>query len=423
MVMYLNKGFVSAILLFCFLSVTTPSIAQQLTDKIVAIVNDDVITAIELNQRIAMLKAENRLPSFDVNVRRHQEILEGLVEERVQLQRAAQLGITVTDAEVLRLAEQTLKPRNITLEQFSKDLQKSGSNVDVFLDGLRTRLIIRQLVRRDTVRSISVTQDELDNYIKANNIQAKPKSYDLSFLLVTAPESEEKSQELIDAVQKAKVESTDASLATLIKTLSKQGIKAQQKDVGVLSDDKLPDLFVDTLQKMNEGELSDVLNAAAGLYILKLKRVIGLADVPERRKAQHILISANSDLKVDQARKQLLRLKEQIIAGEDFSLLAKYYSDDPGSAAKGGDLGWVRKGEMVPPFERALFKLKIDQLSDVVVSDFGVHLIKLNDISRSSDPLEETRSIAYNALMSQKVDQYYPAWLSKLIGRAYIQYL
>ena len=119
----------------------------------------------------------------------------------------------------------------------------------------------------------------------------------------------------------------------------------------------------------------------------------------------------------------MLRLKAQIQAGAEFGNVAKYYSDDAGSAATGGDLGWVRKGQMVPNFEKTLFSMEEGQVSEPVVTNFGVHIIKLNEVSSVADPEEQMRSIAYNNLMSQKMDQYYPAFLSKLMGTAYIKYL
>ena len=174
---------------------------------------------------------------------------------------------------------------------------------------------------------------------------------------------------------------------------------------------------------MSPKDYSDLLQTSSGVYILRLNEVIGGVEITETRRAQHILISAESELEIARAKKIASRLKAQIVAGADFGNVAKYYSDDSSSAAKGGDLDWVRKGQTVPNFESTLFAMTEGQISEPVVTNFGVHIIKLNEISRSSDPKEQMKAVAYNNLMSQKVDQYYPIFLSKLVGRAYIKYL
>ena len=416
---YINTFLARVIIIFALMSFSSTLMAQLLSDKIVAVVNDDVITSGELQERISLLRSEGRVQAVNDAIQRR--VLTSLVEERVQLQRAAQLDINISAAEERQIIQRFLNSQGgVNLEQVKQTLSKRGMKFETVLNGLKTRALIQKLVRRDTVRSVSVTDEEIDSFIKANNIKATPKVYDVSFVLIKT-ESDLSDQQL-NTIHQLQSESL-GSIDTLSTNLNKAGFNNESQDIGLRQEDKLPELFLLALRSMQKGSLSKPIKTPSGVYILRLNDLKGAENIPEKRKAQHILISANTPIKIERARKKLLQLKRRALAGEDFASLAQYYSDDPGSAAKGGDLGWVRKGMMVPPFEQALYSLEKGQLSDIVLSQFGVHLIKLNDISRVEDSEEEARVIAFNALMSQKIDQYYPTWLSQLVGRAYVQYL
>jgi len=194
------------------------------------------------------------------------------------------------------------------------------------------------------------------------------------------------------------------------------------KNLGLKRAEELPAIFTSAIEEMNLGGYSQPIKASAGIFILRLDAIDGGSTNTEKRRAQHILISAKTEIELNRAITVANRLKGQIEAGEDFAEVAKYYSDDSNSAANGGDLGWVRLGMMVPSFEKELFSMQQGTISNPVISEFGVHLIQLNEISITSDPKEYAREIAFNNLMTQKAEQYYPSYLSRLMGEAYIKY-
>ncbi len=420
----LQKALLVALFGVALSLLSTVTVAKTYSDKIVVIVNDDVITEGELQLRIKRVKANNQLTNIDGSIR--QRILKNMVEELVQLQRAEQLRITTSEPEIDRLEERFARQQKLTVEQLREQIKLQGLPYDDFRDSLRTQSTLRKLVRADAARSVSVTDEEIDTFAKANNIKPKAVAYDVSFLQVKFDENstEAEQQALLSNVERAKSQLKTFDFQSFKSVLETQNIVPEISDLGVRQAEQLPELFNKSLSKIQAGQYSDLLKTSSGIYVLRLNAVQGGVAVTERRKAQHILIAASSKLEVQRAEKIAARLKSQIEAGADFANVAKYYSDDATSAAKGGDLGWVRKGQTVPNFESTLFAIQTEgQISAPIVTNFGVHIIKLNEIAKSSDPEEEMKAVAYNNLMTQKVDQYYPVFLSKLIGRAYIKYL
>ena len=395
--------------------------AQTLIDKILVIVNDDVITENDLEKRIARAQLTNEAASIDQNLR--DRILKNMVEELVQVQSAKRIGVQVSEKEVDQLVKRFLNQRNTTAEEFTTKLKAVGLTIEDLRESMKTRSMLAKLIRSDAVRSIKVSDEEVDTFAKAYNIQANKPEYDVSFLLIESSDNVEQQEDLLKSVRSAKEQTQSSDLSQLSGVLANIQIDSSKKDLGFNPPENLPSIFASTLAKMASGDISEPIKTSKGIYVLKLNSIRGGLTPTEKRKAQHILIKAETPLEVEQAKQTLQRLLTQIKAGIEFENIAKFYSDDSGSAATGGELGWMRKGQTVPRFEAKLFSMQEGEISEPVVTNFGVHVIKLNKISKIADPDEQKKTLAYNNLMSQKVDQYYPIFLSRLIGRSYIKYL
>ena len=405
------------------LAICAPSsaFAQTLIDKILVIVNDDVITENDLEKRIARAQLTNEAASIDQNLR--DRILKNMVEELVQVQSAKRIGVQVSEKEVDQLVKRFLNQRNTTAEEFTTKLKAVGLTIEDLRESMKTRSMLAKLIRSDAVRSIKVSDEEVDTFAKAYNIQANKPEYDVSFLLIESSDNVEQQEDLLKSVRSAKEQTQSSDLSQLSGVLANIQIDSSKKDLGFNPPENLPSIFASTLAKMASGDISEPIKTSKGIYVLKLNSIRGGLTPTEKRKAQHILIKAETPLEVEQAKQTLQRLLTQIKAGIEFENIAKFYSDDSGSAATGGELGWMRKGQTVPRFEAKLFSMQEGEISEPVVTNFGVHVIKLNKISKIADPDEQKKTLAYNNLMSQKVDQYYPIFLSRLIGRSYIKYL
>jgi len=385
-------------------------------DKIVAIVNDDVITHKELGLRISRLTLEKRL-SANIGDEDRRGVLESMAQELVLAQQAERSRVVVSDIEMNHLMQQYINRVGISLPVLKRELKTKGSDYSDLVAEIKTTALIKKMIRREVVRGISIGQKEVDEFIKANNIQPRVREYDLThlFIQMDVSQGEEFERNVADIVNQNDFKS-------LKYLLTRAGFAVNQKERKSQTIKQLPTVFESTVKGLRIGEKSDLILTSAGAHVLQLNNASGASSLVEKRKANHILVKANSKLELARAMQTVNRLREQLRQGAVFSDLATYYSDDSTSAALGGDLGWVRKGQMVPEFEKTLFSLSEGQVSEPVTTAYGVHLIKLNEVSVSSDPDDEVREIAFNALMSRKVDQFYPVWLSKLVGDSYIKY-
>ena len=418
---FFNKNLL-IIVFSIILSLPSLAVAQTLIDKIIVIVNDDVITENDLEKRIARIKATNDVTTINQSLR--DRILESMVEELVQIQSALRIGVKVSETEVDRLVQRFLDQRKTTEKEFSARLAEFGLGFDDLREAMWANSMMAKLIRSDAVRSVKVSDEEVDTFAKAYNIKAENPEYDVSFLFVKSPAevNELQQQELLSTIQSLQNQTQSSDLDQLASALTAAQIDSERKDLGFNLPDKLPSIFASTVSKMTVGSLSSPFKTSSGIYVLKLNKLRGGLVATEKRKAQHILIKAETPLEVQQAQQTLERLLVQIEAGVKFENIAKFYSDDSTSAATGGDLGWMRKGQTVPRFEAKLFSMNEGEISEPVVTNFGVHVIKLNEISKVADPDEQMRVRAYNNLMTQKVDQYFPTFLSKLMGKSYIKY-
>ena len=407
--------------LIFFLPITVS--AQTLVDKIIVIVNEDVITENDLEKRIARTKATSNINELDQKLR--DRILKSMVEELVQLQTAKRAGIQVSEAEVDKLVQIFFKQKKTTAEELEAKLVGVGLDLNDLRDAMKTQSMLTKLIRSDAVRSVKVSDEEIETFADAYNIKPSEPEYDVSYLFVESSntDDDQKQTAVLNIIKSVQSQLQSSDLNQLSTALTAEQIDVTEKSLGFNPPEKLPSIFATTVAKMSPGKLSEPFKTSGGIYVLKLNNIRGGVAATEKRKAQHILVKAETQLEVERAKKTIERLMTQINAGTKFENIAKFYSDDSGSAATGGDLGWVRKGQMVPRFDAKLFSMAEGEISEPVVTNFGVHVIKLNEISKVVDPNEQRREVAYNNLMSQKVDQYFPTFLSKLLGRAYIRYL
>lgn len=420
-------GLATALLIMLYPSMAysqpEPASGSQVSDQILVIVNNDVITAGELDKQVKLLQVQGRLPET-LNKEIVKQVLDSVVNEYAQLQRAAQMRMMLNNAEKEQSLQSFLATQKLSQTQLNTKLKDKDLSLNDLRERLANSVLIQRLVRADVGRSVFVGDDEIANFVKTNKIKASTKSYAFSYLRIKKPSNDTaQNKTLLNAVGASIANNSRSSLSKLERSLKQKGINVSKKSVAMTDEVNIPDAFLSVLKDIKKGQLSKLLKSPSGFYVLQLDGIKGSVDGPEKRKGQHILIEAKSPLEFERAKLQVRNFKQQVIDGVSFDSLAQYYSDDSGSAAKGGNIGWIERGVMVPEFEQSLFSLNKGELSDPVVSPFGVHLIRLNDITRKQEPEEQVRAIAYNALMTQKVQQYYPAWLSELVGRAYIRYM
>lgn len=401
---------------------------------IVALVDSAPITNVDVQRRAAQLRQPLGATSRPTNAPNNansnllREALERLIDEKAQLQFAKETGIDA-DAAAVEQAEQRLAAQSqITVDALHKKAKAEGTSVTQLRQDLREQLTLQRLAERNVPSRIKVSEVELTQAMQER--QAKTSNtnptVELGHILIAVPETANAAQ--VAALQSKAV----AALARLKKgdsfaSVAKEMSDSAERDngglMGVRPADRYPSLFVEAIQALAVGEVSQVVRSGAGFHILKLvsRQSSAAATITETR-ARHILLRLSAQLSPAAARAQLAGYKGQIETGKaDFAKLAQEHSQDA-SGPNGGDLGWVAPGMFVPEFEAVMNALKIGEIADPTVSRFGVHLIQV--LARREAPISERelRELVRNTLRDRKYEETYQIWVQELRGRAYVEY-
>jgi len=406
-----------------------------LLDRIVAVVNDEAITARELDERarfaLKQLAQQGTSPPPKAVVER--QILDRLIADRVQLQFAKETGLRVDDAELERAVQRIAEQNKITVQALRSTLEKDGVPYAKFREDIRNEIIMSRLREREVDNKIVITESEIDALLSASvNEEMRSDEVNLSHILVVVPESASPEQ-----VQSRRARAEEA-LAQLVKGADFRQVAAAFSEapdalqgglMGWRAGERLPTLFYDALKSMKPGQLSEVLRSGNGFHILRLNERRGgaraAAEKPgpttvQQTRVRHILLKTNELVSENEARSRLNALKERLENKADFAELARVHSEDA-SASRGGELGWILPGDTVPEFERAMNNLKPGEISQPVRSPFGWHLIQVLERGAQDVSKERRRMAARQTLRARKSDEAYQEWVRQLRDRAYIE--
>jgi peptidyl-prolyl cis-trans isomerase SurA len=405
------------------------AVTPNMADYIVAVVNQELVTNAELQARLARIRDEagrsrQALPP-PADLRR--QVLEALIDERVQVTNARETGPKLDEAEIDRAVANVAVQNQMTLPQLRTRLQQQGMAYATFRNNLKDQISVERVREREVNQRIRITDAEIDAVIEQRRAAAgKTPQLNIAQILVTVPEGA-----AADVIEQRRVRAEAAlvrvkageDFGAVAREVSEDGNKAQGGVIGLRPADRLPDLFVDTVKPLKAGEFSPtLLRSGAGFHVLKLvARQDAAAFTTTQTRARHILLRVSAQLSGDAATRRLAEFKRQIQAGtKTFEQLARENSED-GSAAIGGDLGWTAPGTFVPEFEEALNNLPAGGISEPVVSRFGVHLIQALERREVVLDVKQQREQARNVLREQKFEQAYLDWVRDLRGRAYVE--
>ena len=410
----------------------TASSVPQSSDYIVALVDSDPITNQEINAQVQQVLAQLTVNKGPVPPRQElsKQVLERVISERAQLEWAREQGIKVPPSEVTQ-AELTLASRNdLSVEDFRRKLASSGINPERFFEDLQSQLILQRLREKEVTPRIKVTDLEVDQYLKeqAQDFNKTVTKLELAQIFLALPE-EPKPEEVQAALD------TIAGLNARLKAgedfsaLAKVASQGPERKLGGLMGDKppqrYPELFMQAVQFAQEGDVVGPVRSPAGLHLIKLVSKTAQDNwvfTSNQTHVRHILLRPTAQTGVNALRARLYALKQQMDRAElDFSKVAKELSQD-GSAPNGGDLGWAGAGVFVPEFEDAMNHLDIGEISDPVVSRFGVHLIQVLERRKNTMSAKEQRDTAKNILRESKYDQTYLEWAQEVRGRSFVEY-
>ncbi|MCZ6805055.1 MAG: peptidylprolyl isomerase [Proteobacteria bacterium] len=398
-------------------------------DRIVAVVNEDVIMQSELETKIRTVRDQMQqqganLPPASILER---QVLDNLIQNRIQLQIAERTGIRVNGENLNRTISNIAAENQVSLTQFKEILEQDGYNYEQFRKDIRNEITLSQLRRRQVENRVVVTEREIDNYLTNQEVQGTFQAeVRLSHILLSLPDAA--TQDEIYQVRQVASQIredliTGADFAEIAATVSDGGNAKNGGDLGWRKMEDVPSLFVDYIPDMKTGEISELIQSPSGFHIIKISDVKSdEKNIVEQTHARHILIKPDALTTVDQAREKLVQLKLRIENGDDFGLLAKGNSDDSVSAIKGGDLGWTSPGELVPEFQRMMDQIQPGELSAPFKSSFGWHIVQVLD-RRSIDNTESVKQgRARAAIRTRKLDEAMQNWTRKLRDEAYIEY-
>jgi peptidyl-prolyl cis-trans isomerase SurA len=397
-------------------------------DRIIAIVDQSVITEQELADRIRTVSAQlekqgTQLPPQQVL---EKQILERLIADSLQLQLAAQTGLKVDDTQLDKTIERIAEQNKMSVDEFKVVLEKDGLTYRKFREDIRSEITIARLKERDVDNKVSVSDGEVDNYLTTQaNRKDNQDELEISHILIRTPE-DSTPQDLEKA--KTKVET---ALKKLAGGTSFEQVSAEVSDapnaleggsMGWKNSSQIPSAFSELLQGMQVGEVSKPIRSPNGFHILKLTNRRGGSSplVVDQTHARHILIKLTEVVSEKEGKQKMDSIKERLDNGTKFEDMARQYSED-GSANNGGDLGWVNPGDTVPQFEKAMNELAPGEISAPVRSPFGWHIIQVIERRKQDMTKEASRLKARQEIRARKAEEAYQDWIRELRDRAFVE--
>jgi peptidyl-prolyl cis-trans isomerase SurA len=407
--------------------------APKPIDSIVVVVNDEVITRNELSDRVKnverRMKAQNVALPEPADMRR--QILERMILERAQMQLAKELGVRVDDATLDRAIGRIAEQQKMTLQQLRDQTEKEGTPYAVFREEIREEIVMQRLREHEVDAKIQISDAEIDSFLAAEQAAAANQSeVNLAQILIRIPENASPEQ---IAARRARAEDvmrqlrTGADFAKMAATYSDAADALKGGEIGWRGTERLPPQFADTLAKLKPGQVTPIVKSAGGFHILKVldKRSVAegqAAAVVQQTHARHILIKVTPAVSAYDARRKLVELRERLEhKAAKFEELARLFSND-GSAAKGGDLGWLFPGDTVPEFESAMNALKPGEVSAPVETSFGFHLIEVLERKSEDVSKEKVRTAARQAIRERKLEEATEDWARQVRDRAYVEF-
>ena len=405
----------------------------SLVDRIVAVVNSEVVTNSELLERVLVAERQMKQRNTPVPEPRllERQVLERLILEKAQLQMAKETGLRVDEVQLDRTLARIAENNKMTLSAFRQTLERDGIQFERFRDEIRSEIMVTRLREREVEDKIQISDSEIDLYIAENEgpgASLGDVEYNIAHVLIRLPE-----QATPDSIQAARGRAekviaeanAGSDFAKLAASYSDAPDALAGGQMGWRSHDRLPELFSGALKDLRPGGLSQVLRSPAGFHVLKLVERRGgagaLVGAPVRQtRARHILVKTSEVVSENEAQRKLASLRDRIAGGADFAEMARANSEDS-SAPRGGDLDWIYPGDTVPEFERAMDGLKPGEISEPVKSVFGYHLIQVIERRVADVSAERRRQLARQALRERRADEAYQDWLRQLRDRTYVE--
>jgi peptidyl-prolyl cis-trans isomerase SurA len=397
-------------------------------DSIVAVVNEDVITQVELKEEFRKVvrilkKKEAKLPPANVLGK---QVLDRMILERIQLDMARRTGIKVDDTTLSRAINRIAAQNGMSLSEFRENLALQGIDIRQFRNEIKTQIVLKRLLQRNVINKVTVSDQEIENFLFNIDKQGGlEQAYHIQHILIATPEAaspEVIKQANAKAQQVVKKIRAGADFTSTALAVSDGQNALEGGDLGWRKAGELPSIFSDSILKMKVGDISNPIRSPSGFHIIKLvEEKGGKKHLVTQTHARHILIKTTIINDNERVMDRLNQIRIRIINGEDFATMAKAFSEDTSSATRGGDLGWTKPGTMVPEFEATMDKLQPGDISEVIQTNFGYHIIEVLGRRTHDDADEMIKERARNALKARKVAEQKDAFYRRIRDEAFVE--
>lgn len=422
----MNKKTLLGLVAFCTafsISMNSNAVPVDL-DHVAAIVDESVIMQSELDARMDSVKRQmgGKMPPDSLL---RPQVLERLILENIQLQMAERGGVQVSDQQLTDTVKRIAKQNGMTIEQFSAALQKDGLSYREAVEQIRTEMVISRVQKFQVNNRVQISQQDIDYFLasKAGQMAAEAE-YRLNHILVSIP-SQASAGEIKTARTKANNivkelrAGKDFQQQAIANSNGRNALKGG--DLGWRKQAQLPSLFADAVIDLTQGDISEPIKSASGFHIIKIADKRGGSTMMVlQNKVRHILVMPNEIRSDADSEERIKQVYKKLDNGGDFAELAKEYSDDPGSAVNGGDLGWVNPGDMVPAFDRKMSQIDPGKLSKPFKSKFGWHILQVEERKDTDLGEQVQRNQIHQMLQSRQFEEELPIWLRKIRSEAYV---
>ena len=409
------------------------SSGANVIDSIKVVVNDEVITVNEVRNRVAQISARLRGQNAQLPAQAdlERQVTEAMIVERAQMQLAREMGVRVDDRQLDAAIGRIAESQKMTVQDMRNQMEKEGMTFAQFREEIRNEIMMQRLREHEVDSKIQISDAEVDTYLAAEKAAAADKvEMDLAQIFVGIPANATPEQV---AARRARADEvlrqlrTGADFARIATTYSDAPDALKGGAIGWRETDRLPPLFASELRKLSPGQVTPVIKTNTGFYILKMADKRNLAKAPQeavvqQTRARHILLKPTPAMPAAQARAKLAELKSKIESkSATFEELARQNSQD-GSAAKGGELGWLEPGDLVPEFEAAMNALTPGQVSDVIETPFGFHILEVLERKSQDMTQQKERLQARQVIRERKLGEAFEDWARQVRDRAYVEF-
>ena len=423
--MKFNQLLLAAGVAATLLTVGNAQSATEVLDQVVAIVDDDIVMASELRERIAAVNESIaargiEAPPEDQLIR---ETLDRLILENIQLQKGQRVGVRISDAQLNSAMQRIAAQNRMTLDQFRQALEQQGQSYGAMREQVRREMIIQRVQGGNVNQRIQITDQEVDNFLATEEGQkmAQPEYHIVHALLAIPPDASAAEVAAAEAhVEKLAQRIRNGESFEAVVSSSTGQFTFSGGDLGWRKLDDLPSLFSEVAPGLAAGETADPIRSDSGYHLVYMAETRGGEQVVAQTEARHILIKPSEIMTDEQARELVVELRARAESGEEFGELAREYSEDIGSAAEGGDLGWTSPGQMVPEFDKAMASTEVGQISEPVKTQFGWHIIQVEGRRQQDMTSEAIRAQAMNYLHDRKYQEELDAWLRQIRDEAFV---